>query len=75
MTFNPNELILEKIRSVEEYDLATNALVGRYTQIESPSLKTAATGTAAPNVLSSLITFTVVISAPAVPTGTYFKIA
>ncbi len=42
MSFNPNELILEKIRSVEEYDPATNELTGRYTQIESPSLKTSA---------------------------------
>lgn len=38
--FNPNELILEKIRAVEEYDPATDELVGRYTQIESPSLQT-----------------------------------
>ncbi|MEY8393007.1 hypothetical protein D3Z36_10325 [Lachnospiraceae bacterium] len=56
MTFNPNELILEKIRSVEEYDLATNALVGRYTQIESPSLKTAATGTAVTDAMGAEIT-------------------
>lgn len=42
MKFNPNELILEKIRSVEEYDIATKELTGRYTQIESPSLKTSA---------------------------------
>lgn len=40
MAFNPNELILEKIRSVEEYDPSTNELIGRYTQIEDPSLKT-----------------------------------
>lgn len=40
--FNPNELILERIRSVEEYDPATSELTGRYTQIESPSLKTSA---------------------------------
>lgn len=40
--FNPNELILEKIRSVEEYDPATDELVGRYTQIEEPSLQTSA---------------------------------
>lgn len=42
MAFNPNELVLEKIRAVEEYDIATNELVGRYTQIEDPSLKTSA---------------------------------
>lgn len=45
MAFNPNELILEKIRAVEEYDPATNELTGRYTQIEDPSLKTSADAT------------------------------
>ena len=45
MAFNPNELILEKIRSVEEYDPATLELTGRYTQIEEPSLKTSANAT------------------------------
>lgn len=38
MAFNPNELVLEKIRSVEEYDPATLVLTGRYTQIEEPKL-------------------------------------
>lgn len=36
--FNPNELVLERVRSVEEYDPATKELVGRYTQIEEPTL-------------------------------------
>lgn len=45
MSFNPNELLLERIRSVEEYDPATMEMMGRYTQIESPSLKTSANGT------------------------------
>ena len=45
MAFNPNELILEKIRSVEEYDPATNELNGRYTQVEDPSLQTSADAT------------------------------
>ncbi len=45
MTFNPNELILEKIRAVEEYDPTTLELTGRYTQIEEPSLKTSADAT------------------------------
>jgi len=45
MAFNPNELILEKIRAVEEYDPGTNELTGRYTQIEDPSLKTSADAT------------------------------
>ena len=34
MAFNPNELVLERIRSVEEYDPDTRELTGRYTQIE-----------------------------------------
>jgi hypothetical protein len=38
--FNPNELILEKIRAVEEYNPSTDELMGRYTQIEEPSLQT-----------------------------------
>lgn len=45
MAFNPNELVLEKIRAVEEYDISTNELIGRYSQIESPNLSTTATGT------------------------------
>ena len=45
MAFNPNELVLERIRSVEEYDPATMELTGRYTQIEEPTLQTSADGT------------------------------
>lgn len=44
MSFNPNELILEKVRAVEAFDPASGALIGRYTQIEDPSLKTSADG-------------------------------
>lgn len=44
MLFNVNELVLEKIRSVEEFDPITGELTGRYTQIESPSLQTSAEG-------------------------------
>lgn len=54
--FNPNELVLERIRSVEEYDPASGQLIGRYTQIESPSLKTAAEGTAVTDAMGSEIT-------------------
>ncbi len=58
MSFNPNELVLEKIRAVEEYDLATNELIGRYTQIEEPSLKTAAEGTTATDAMGAeIVTF------------------
>lgn len=56
--FNPNEIILEKIRAVEEYDPATDQLLGRYTQIESPSLKTAAEGTTVTDAMGSeIVTF------------------
>ncbi len=55
MSFNPNELILEKIRAVEEYDPATNELTGRYTQIEEPSLKTSAEATDATDAMGATI--------------------
>lgn len=55
MAFNPNELILEKIRSVEEYDPATFELTGRYTQIEDPSLKTSADATEVTDAMGATI--------------------
>lgn len=56
--FNPNELVLEKIRAVEEYDPATNELIARYTQIESPSLKTSAEGTTVTDAMGAeIVTF------------------
>lgn len=55
MAFNPNELVLERVRSVEEYDPATNVLTGRYTQIEDPSLTTSADGTDVTDALGTPI--------------------
>jgi hypothetical protein len=56
--FNPNELILEKIRAVEEYDTSTDELTGRYTQCESPSLQTGATATEVTDAIgTSIATF------------------
>lgn len=56
--FNPNELILEKIRAVEEYEPATDELTGRYTQIETPSLQTSATATEVVDAMgASIATF------------------
>lgn len=56
--FNPNELILEKIRAVEEYDPATGELTGRYTQVEQPSLQTGATATEVTDAIgTSIATF------------------
>ena len=56
MAFNPNELVLEKIRAVEEYDTTTSELTGRYTQIEDPSLKTSATATDVTDAIGTPIT-------------------
>lgn len=56
MGFNPNEVILEKIRAVEEYDPATSELTGRYTQIEEPSLTTSAEGTTVTDAMGAEIT-------------------
>ena len=56
MAFNPNELILERIRAVEEHDISTGEIIGRYTQIESPTLTTTATGTDVVDALGSPIT-------------------
>lgn len=58
MAFNPNELVLEKIRAVEEYDPATSELTGRYTQIEEPSLQTSAEGTQVTDAMGAeIVTF------------------
>ena len=54
--FNPNELIIERIRSVEEYDPETKELIGRYTQIEDPSLQLSADGTDVTDALGAPIT-------------------
>lgn len=45
ITFNPNELILERVFAVEEYNIDTDELYHRYTQPEDSSLKFSADGT------------------------------
>ena len=58
MAFNPNELVLERIRAVEEYDPSTMELQGRYTQIEDPSLQTSADGTQVTDAMGAeIVTF------------------
>lgn len=58
MTFNPNELVLEKIRAVEEYNPSTMELEGRYTQIEEPSLQISAEGTQVTDAMGAeIVTF------------------
>ena len=58
MAFNPNELVLEKIRSVEEYDPATMAFISRYTSIEQPVLRTSANGVQVTDAMGAeIVTF------------------
>ena len=54
--FNPNELVIEKVRAVEEYDIETKELIGRYTQIEEPSLSLSADGTDVTDAMGAPIT-------------------
>ena len=54
--FNPNELVIEKVRAVEEYDPETKELLGRYTQIEDPSLQVTADGTDVTDAMGAPIT-------------------
>lgn len=54
--FNPNELVIEKVRAVEEYDIETSELIGRYTQIEDPSLQLSADGTDVTDAMGAPIT-------------------
>lgn len=58
MSFNPNELILEKIRTVEEYDPDSLELTGRYTQIEEPKLNFSTESTSVVDAMgNSVMTF------------------
>lgn len=41
-TFNPNELVIDKVRNVEFTDLDTKEVIARLTQLEDPALKTTA---------------------------------
>lgn len=54
--FNPNELLLEKIKSIEEYNLATDEIEGRYTMVEDPSLTISTEGTEVTDAFGSVIT-------------------
>lgn len=55
MEFNPNELILDKVRSVEEYDIATDELVGMTKLAEEPKLSTSADDTEITDAYGSTI--------------------
>ena len=55
MEFNLNELILDKVRSVEEYDIATDELVGMTKLAEEPKLSTSADNTEITDAYGSTI--------------------
>lgn len=56
--FNPNEVILERVRFVEEYNIETDEIEGRYTQIEDPSLQFSADGQVVSDAMGSeVVTF------------------
>ena len=56
--FNLNELVLEKVRSVEEYDPSTMELMARYTAIEDPTFNFSSTEREVTDAFgSSIMTF------------------
>lgn len=56
MSFNKNELILDKVRSLTTHDLTTGELLFRLTSLEEPSLSTTAEGEEVVDAIGSLIT-------------------
>ena len=44
-TFNPNEVVFEKIRYIEEFDPSTTQLLTRLTNVKDPSLNFSSDGT------------------------------
>ena len=56
MSFNKNELILDRVRSVLNFDLSTGELLYRLTQIEDPSLGCSAEGEDVTDAMGSPIT-------------------
>ena len=56
MAFNPNELVIDRVRSLTARSLDTDELVFRLTQLEDPSLTTAAEGEDVTDAIGSVIT-------------------
>lgn len=56
MAFNPNELIVDRVRSMTAQDLETGEMLFRLTQLEEPSINTAAEGEDVVDAVGSLIT-------------------
>ena len=45
MKFNPNEVVFEKIRYIEEFDPTTRQLLSRLTNVKEPTLNFSSEGT------------------------------
>ena len=56
MAFNPNELILDKVRQLTAHDLETGKILLRLTQLEDPSISTSAEGEDVTDAVGALIT-------------------
>lgn len=56
MAFNPNELILDKVRQLTAHDLETGEILFRLTQLEDPTLSTSAEGEDVTDAVGALIT-------------------
>ena len=56
MAFNPNELILDRVRQLTAHDLETGEILLRLTQLEEPTLSTSAEGEDVTDAVGALIT-------------------
>ena len=56
MAFNPNELIIDRVRKMTAHDLETGEMLFQLTQLEEPSLNTASEGEDVTDALGSVIT-------------------
>lgn len=56
MAFNPNELILDRVRQLTAHDLGTGEILLRLTQLEDPTLSTSAEGEDVTDAVGALIT-------------------
>lgn len=56
MAFNPNELILDRVRQLTAHDLETGEILLRLTQLEDPTLSTSAEGEDVTDAVGALIT-------------------
>ena len=56
MAFNPNELILDRVRQLTAHDLGTGEILLRLTSLEEPNLSTSAEGEEVTDAVGALIT-------------------